>query len=329
MDDLTPQPVMKRLIIATRESRLAWWQAQHVQALLCEQGHQVSLLGMTTQGDQIQDRPLSQVGGKSLFVKELEMALQEGHADLAVHSLKDVPMTLPTGMTLACVMQRDDPLDAWVSPRYATLNDLPDGAVVGTSSLRRMVMLRALRPDLHIEPLRGNVDTRLRKLDEGALDGIVLAAVGLKRLGLQARIREVFEPQRMLPAAAQGALGIEVRSDRTDVVDALIPLAHHATWLAVAAERALVRALGAGCSAPLAAFATFSTFQQDVLTLDAVWGDPEGLVDLVRVQQSATVTARASAEALGHSTAHLLRLRVLAEGGILPDMPNVPDDPVL
>ena len=320
---------MKRLIIATRESRLAWWQAQHVQALLCEQGHRVSLLGMTTQGDQIQDRPLSQVGGKSLFVKELEMALQEGHADLAVHSLKDVPMTLPRGMTLACVMQRDDPLDAWVSPRYATLNDLPSGAVVGTSSLRRMVMLRALRPDLQIEPLRGNVDTRLRKLDEGVFDGIVLAAVGLNRLGLQARIREVFEPQRMLPAAAQGALGIEVRCDRTDVMDALIPLAHHATWLAVAAERALIRALGAGCSAPLAAFATFSTFQQDVLTLDAVWGDPEGLVDLVRVQQSATVTAQASAEALGHSTAHLLRLRVLAEGGILPDMPNVPDDPVL
>jgi hydroxymethylbilane synthase len=323
MDDLTPQPVMKRLIIATRESRLAWWQAQHVQALLCEQGHQVSLLGMTTQGDQIQDRPLSQVGGKSLFVKELEMALKEGHADLAVHSLKDVPMTLPTGMTLACVMQRDDPLDAWVSPRYATLNDLPNGAVVGTSSLRRMVMLRALRPDLHIEPLRGNVDTRLRKLDDGALDGIVLAAVGLKRLGLQARIREVFEPQRMLPAAAQGALGIEVRCDRTDVMDALTPLAHHATWLVVAAERALVRALGAGCSAPLAAFATF---QQDVLTLDAVWGDPEGFVDLVRVQQSATVTAQASAEALGQSTAQMLRLRVLEEGGILPD---VPDDPIL
>ncbi len=304
-----------RLIIATRESRLAWWQAQHVQTLLRQQGHEVSLLGMTTQGDKLQDRPLSQVGGKSLFVKELETALDNGHADLAVHSLKDVPMTLPVGMTLACVMQRDDPHDAWVSPHHATLDDCPRGAVVGTSSLRRMVMLHALRPDLNIEPLRGNLDTRLYKLDDGVFDAIVLAAAGLKRLGLQARIREVFGPERMLPAAAQGALGIEVRSDRTDVIKALQPLAHHNTALAVTAERAVIRALGAGCSAPLAAYATL---QQDVLTLDAAWGDSEGLANLVRVQQFTTVINPVGAEALGQSTANMLRLGVLAAGGVLP-----------
>ena len=165
-----------KLTIATRESRLALWQAEHVQALLRQKGHQVELLGMTTQGDQILDRSLSKVGGKGLFVKELEVALEQGHADLAVHSLKDVPMDLPPGFALAGVMEREDPRDAWVSPDYARLEDLPIGAVVGTSSLRRTVLLRSLRPDLHIEPLRGNLDTRLRKLDEGQYAGIILAA---------------------------------------------------------------------------------------------------------------------------------------------------------
>jgi hydroxymethylbilane synthase len=194
------------LTIATRESRLAMWQAHHVKALLEQLGHRVSLLGMTTQGDQILDRSLSKVGGKGLFVKELEVALEEGRANLAVHSLKDVPMDLPQGFDLACVMAREDPRDAWVSSTYAHLKDLPQGAVVGTSSLRRTVLLRALRPDLKIEPLRGNLDTRLRKLDEGQYDGIVLAAAGLKRLGLQARIRHIFDTAEMLPAAGQGAL---------------------------------------------------------------------------------------------------------------------------
>ena len=194
---------------ATRESRLALWQAEHVKALLEEQGHNVTLLGMTTKGDQILDRSLSKVGGKGLFVKELEVALEDGHADLAVHSLKDVPMELPDGFSLACVMEREDPRDAWVSGRYASLSDLPQGAVVGTSSLRRMALLRALRPDLKIEPLRGNLDTRLKKLDDGLYDGIVLAAAGLKRLGLGDRIRAVFEPEQMLPAAGQGALGVK------------------------------------------------------------------------------------------------------------------------
>src|SRR5437868_615051 len=207
-----------KIIIATRESRLALWQAEHVRDLLVQRfGAQVELLGMTTRGDQILDRTLSKVGGKGLFVKELETALEEGRANLAVHSLKDVPMDLPAGFELAAVLEREDPRDAFVSNQYASLADLPQGARVGTSSLRRVVQLRALRPDLRIEPLRGNLDTRLRKLDEGQHDAIVLAAAGLKRLGLESRIRECFEPDTMLPAAGQGALGIEVRSDRADL----------------------------------------------------------------------------------------------------------------
>ena len=181
------------LTIATRESRLALWQAHHLQDLLQARGCQISILGMTTQGDQILDRSLSKVGGKGLFVKELEVALAEGRADIAVHSLKDVPMDMPEGFELACVMEREDPRDAWVSSHYPTLMDLPQGAVVGTSSLRRTVLLRALRPDLKIEPLRGNLDTRLRKLDEGQYAGIILAAAGLKRLKMTERIRHIFE----------------------------------------------------------------------------------------------------------------------------------------
>ncbi|MCF8211892.1 MAG: hydroxymethylbilane synthase, partial [Rhodoferax sp.] len=226
---------LQHLTIATRESRLALWQAEHVKALLQDLGHEVTLLGMTTQGDQILDRALSKVGGKGLFVKELEVALEQGAADLAVHSLKDVPMELPAGFTLACVLEREDPRDAWVSNVYATLDDLPQGAVVGTSSLRRMALLRAIRPDLKIEPLRGNLDTRLKKLDDGLYDGIVLAAAGLKRLGLKDRIRATFAPTQMLPAAGQGALGIEVRSERVDVTAALAHLRHQPTWLAVSA----------------------------------------------------------------------------------------------
>src|SRR4051794_21129957 len=202
---------MTTTIIATRESRLALWQAGHVQALLQDRfGLQVELLPMTTRGDQILDRALSKVGGKGLFVKELENALADGRAHLAVHSLKDVPMDLPPGFALAAVLAREDPRDAFVSTRHGSLAELPQGATVGPSSLRRVVQLRALRPDLRIEPLRGNLDTRLRKLDEGQYDAIVLAAAGLMRLGLASRIRQRFEPQQMLPAAGQGALGIEV-----------------------------------------------------------------------------------------------------------------------
>jgi hydroxymethylbilane synthase len=307
---------MSNLTIATRESRLALWQAEHVMALLKQRGHAVNLLGMTTKGDQIQDRSLSKVGGKGLFVKELEVAIEEGRADLAVHSLKDVPMELPEGFELACVIEREDPRDAFVSSKYDSLANLPQGAVVGTSSLRRMALLRALRPDLVIEPLRGNLDTRLRKLDEGLYDGIVLAAAGLKRLGLSERIRVCFEPHEMLPAAGQGALGIEVRSNRQDVIHALTPLAHQTTWLAVSAERAVSRAMGGSCSMPLAAYATLNG---DMLTIDAAWGDPAGVLPLENVRMSGTVTDVASATALGTQAAIDLRARVVAKGGVVPN----------
>ena len=292
------------LTIATRESRLALWQAEHVQALLRQQGHQVNLLGMTTQGDQILDRSLSKVGGKGLFVKELEVALEQGHADLAVHSLKDVPMDLPDGFELVGVMEREDPRDAWVSSQYARLEDLPQGAVVGTSSLRRTVLLRALRPDLKIEPLRGNLDTRLRKLDEGQYAGIVLAAAGLKRLGLSQRIRHIFITDQMLPAAGQGALGLEIRSGRPELVQALSFLAHQQTWLAVAAERAVSRAMGGSCSMPLAAHAEL---KGDRLQIRAAWGDPQETAPLVRAQAEGAVRSLHDAEALGEAVARHLR----------------------
>ncbi|HEX7384876.1 MAG TPA: hydroxymethylbilane synthase, partial [Burkholderiaceae bacterium] len=246
------------VVIATRESRLALWQAEHVKALLeARFGLAVELLGLTTRGDQILDRTLSKVGGKGLFVKELEAALEDGRADLAVHSLKDVPMDLPPGFELAAVLEREDPRDAFVSPRFASLDELPAGAKVGTSSLRRQVQLVALRPDLVIEPLRGNLDTRLRKLDAGGYDAIVLAAAGLKRLGLGERIRSLFDPARMIPCAGQGALGIEVRSDALALRERLAALTHAPTWLAVQAERAVSRALGGRCSMPLAAHAVW------------------------------------------------------------------------
>ncbi|HEY0953108.1 MAG TPA: hydroxymethylbilane synthase, partial [Roseateles sp.] len=233
------------ITIATRESRLALWQAEHVQArLVNELGLMATLLGMTTRGDQILDRTLSKIGGKGLFVKELEAALAEGRAQLAVHSLKDVPMELPEGFALAAVLEREDPRDAFVSNDYASLAELPQGAVVGSSSLRRVTQLLSLRPDLRVEPLRGNLDTRLRKLDEGGYHAIVLAAAGLKRLGLASRIRGHFEIDQMLPCAGQGALGIEIRADDAALAAALARLAHTPTLLACEAERAVSRALG-------------------------------------------------------------------------------------
>lgn len=316
---------MKNAVIATRESRLALWQAGYVKALLESRlGWCVDLLGMTTEGDQILDRALSKVGGKGLFVKELEVALAEGRADLAVHSLKDVPMDLPDGFALACVLEREDPRDAFVSNAYASLADLPPGAVVGTSSLRRLVQLKALRTDIVIQPLRGNLDTRLRKLDEGQYHAIVLAAAGLRRLGLAARIRSTFAPADMLPAAGQGALGIEVRSERADLIEALAALAHQPTWLAVTAERTVSRAMGGSCSMPLAAFVADSVQgatqegSRDIMQLNAAWGDPASAeppsaspgvppTPLVRVQQSAVVRSIAEAEALGEAVAAQLR----------------------
>ncbi|MBC7445822.1 MAG: hydroxymethylbilane synthase [Polaromonas sp.] len=293
------------------------WQAGHVKALLeARLGWQVELLGMTTLGDQILDRSLSKIGGKGLFVKELEVALSEGRADLAVHSLKDVPMDLPAGFALACVLARENPHDAFVSNQFSSLAALPQGAVVGTSSLRRLVLLKALRPDLTIEPLRGNLDTRLRKLDEGQYDAIVLAAAGLLRLDLASRIRHTFAPADMLPAAGQGALGIEVRADRTDLIEALATLADPPTWLAVTAERTVSRAMGGSCSMPLAAFVTAG--RHGALQLNAAWGDPATAnapggalaappAPLVRAQLDALVHTFAQAEALGEAVAAQLR----------------------
>ncbi|MFZ2297401.1 MAG: hydroxymethylbilane synthase [Burkholderiales bacterium RIFCSPLOWO2_12_FULL_64_99] len=298
-------------VIATRESRLALWQAEHVQSLLQARfGRAVTLLGMTTKGDQILDRALSKVGGKGLFVKELEVALEEGRADLAVHSLKDVPMELPDGFVLAAVLEREDPRDAFVSNHHANLDALPQGAVVGTSSLRRMVQLRAHRPDLKIEPLRGNLDTRLRKLDEGQYDAIILAAAGLKRLGLADRIREHIDTTVMLPAAGQGALGLEIRSNHAELTDALATLAHTPTWLATLAERGVSRAMGGSCSMPLAAFAEWQPGPSDdsepVLVLRALLGHPEQPF-LVQASTSGRPHTADEADALGRQIAAQLQ----------------------
>jgi hydroxymethylbilane synthase len=268
---------------------------------------------MTTRGDQILDRALSKVGGKGLFVKELETALEEGRADLAVHSLKDVPMELPPGFALAAVLEREDPRDAWVSPHVAHWQDLPAGARVGTSSLRRVVQLRAWRPDLVIEPLRGNLGTRLRKLDEGHYDGIVLAAAGLKRLGLSDRIRSVWAADAMIPCAGQGALGIEVRSQDTDLLTAFSALTHGPTWLAVLTERAVSRALGGSCSVPLAAHAQFDPSRPGVMVLEAALGHPvDPTAPLLRGKWEAPVAEDAQAEALGWQAAQALQ----AQGGL-------------
>jgi hydroxymethylbilane synthase len=296
----------EHVVIATRESRLALWQAEHVQAELRQRfGASVELLGMTTRGDQILDRALSKVGGKGLFVKELETALEEGRARLAVHSLKDVPMDLPPGFALAAIWEREDPRDAFVSPRYASLDALPQGAVVGTSSLRRVVQLLARRPDLRIEPLRGNLDTRLRKLDEGGFDAIVLAAAGLKRLGLAARIRAAFEPAQMIPAAGQGALGLEVREDDHALRAMLAQTIHWPTFLAAHAERAVSRALGGSCSMPLAAHAVWDG---TALVLDAALGHAtEFTRPLLTTRVQAAVADEPAARALGERAAAALR----------------------
>ena len=292
-------------LIATRESRLALWQAEHVRALLMQRfGMPVELLGMTTRGDQILDRSLSKVGGKGLFVKELETALEEGRAQLAVHSLKDVPMDLPDGFELAAVLEREDARDAFVSTGFKTLAELPQGATVGTSSLRRVVQLLSVRPDLDVQPLRGNLDTRLRKLDAGGYHAIVLAAAGLKRLGLAARIASVFEPDAMLPCAGQGALGIEVRSDAMALRAQLAELTHRPTWLAVQAERAVSRALGGSCSMPLAAHATWAG---DTLTLNVALGHAlMPASSLLRASQQAPVQTDEQARALGEAAAQSL-----------------------
>lgn len=247
----------RKLIIASRESALAMWQAHHIQARLqaLYPDASVEILGMTTTGDQILDSPLARIGGKGLFVKELEQALADGRADLAVHSMKDVPMNLPEGFALAATGEREDPRDAFVSVRYQRLVDLPQGSVVGTSSLRRQSQLQARFPHLKIESLRGNLQTRLRKLDEGQYAAIILAAAGLKRLGLEDRITQLISPENSIPAVGQGALGIEIRADRDDMRALLQPLNHTDTAACVEAERAMSRALAGSCTVPLGAYA--------------------------------------------------------------------------
>jgi hydroxymethylbilane synthase len=251
------QPAPERIVIATRESRLALWQAEHVRDRLqaLYPACRVELLGMTTRGDQILDRPLAKVGGKGLFVKELETALLDGSADIAVHSMKDVPMTMEPAFALVAISARENPLDAIVSNKFASLDEIPPGGVVGTSSLRRESQLRARYPYLAVTSLRGNLDTRLRKLDEGQYDAIILAAAGLTRLGLAARIRAVLPAESSLPAAGQGALGIEALAARPEVAAWMEPLNDAASAACVRAERAVSRALAGSCEVPLGAFA--------------------------------------------------------------------------
>ena len=266
---------MQTLTIASRESALAMWQAEHIRDRL-QRLHPdctVSILGMTTRGDQILDVTLSKVGGKGLFVKELEIALDEGRADLAVHSMKDVPMDLPDGFELAVIGEREDPRDAFVSNRFAHLSDLPPGSRVGTSSLRREAQLRARYPHLTVLPLRGNVGTRLRKLDEDQFDAILLAAAGLKRLGLGARIRSLLSVADSIPAAGQGALGIEIRSGQPQLAALLAPLNHAETAACVRAERQVSRVLGGSCQVPLGAYAVL---QGESLVIHGFVARPDG-----------------------------------------------------
>lgn len=292
------------LVIASRESRLAMWQAEHVRDALhklypfCD----LRILGMTTRGDQILDRTLSKEGGKGLFVKELENALADGRADLAVHSLKDVPMDLPDGFALAAVLEREDPRDAFISNDYTDLAALPAGSVVGTASLRREAMLRTRYPHLVVQPLRGNLDTRLAKLDRGDYAAIILAAAGLKRLGLAARIRSLIDIDDSLPLAGQGALVIEIRADRPELAGSLAPLDHRPTALAVQAERAVSRALGGSCDVPLAAHAHW---RGDALHLSGRVSMPDGSRSAA-ADAASQVTDVAGALALGRTVADLL-----------------------
>jgi hydroxymethylbilane synthase len=300
-----PQIAPAKLVIASRESALAMWQAEHIRDRLRALYPQtdVSILGMTTQGDQILDVTLSKIGGKGLFVKELETALENGSADIAVHSLKDVPMNLPEGFVLACIGEREDPRDAFISNHFSGLAELPPGSVVGTSSLRRESQLRARFPHLDIQPLRGNVQTRLRKLDEDQYAAIILAAAGLKRLGLGARIRAVISSEDSLPAVGQGALGIETRADRPDLVKLLSPIHHPDTAACVLAERAMSRALSGSCQVPLGGFAEVQGKQ---LRMRGFVATPDGQL-LLRAEQIGNVD---QPEALGNAVAQAL----LAQG---------------
>jgi hydroxymethylbilane synthase len=293
---------MKKLVIATRRSRLALWQAQHIAGRLqaAHAGLCVELLPMSTRGDELIDRRLDQAGGKGLFVKELESAMAEGRAHLAVHSMKDVPADLPPGFLLAAISEREDPRDALVSSRYQSLAQMPDGATVGTSSLRRQAQIVERHPGLEVRLLRGNVDTRLAKLDRGEYDAVVLAAAGLTRLGLEARITARLEAEEMLPAPGQGALGIECLASSADIVALLAPLADAASAACVRAERTVSRALGGSCTLPLAAFAQMAGKR---LQLRALVASSDGK----RVVRSELEADAADPEALGNQVAQDLR----------------------
>ncbi len=306
---------LQRIVIASRESRLALWQAEHVRALLASRhpGLAVEILGMTTRGDRILDVTLSKIGGKGLFVKELEAAMAEGRADFAVHSAKDVPMELPEGFVLPAIMAREDPRDAFVSVRHASLADLPAGAVVGTSSLRREAQLRERFPHLAIQPLRGNLDTRLAKLDRGEYAGIVLAVAGLRRLGLGDRIREILSPEASLPAAGQGALAIECRADQPEVAALLASLGDADTGDCVRAERAVSKALGGSCQLPLGAHAVIQGGELHVRGLVA---SPDGR----RIARAEVRGARTDPEGAGRALADALLGRGAAE--ILASLPQ-------
>ncbi len=297
-------PAPRRLVIASRESRLALWQANHVRDRLAQlyPDCTVEILGMTTRGDRVLDRSLSKIGGKGLFVKELETALEEGRADLAVHSAKDVPMALPEGFALAAILEREDPRDCLVSARFENLEALRQGARVGSSSLRREAQLRERFPALSVLAVRGNVETRLAKLDRGEFDALLLAAAGLKRLGLGERIRSLIEPEVSLPAPGQGALAIECRSEREDMRLLLSPLHHAPSAACVAAERALSRALAGSCQVPLAAYATVEAGR---LRLRALVALPDGS----RVVRGELEGAPGDAESLGDRLAATLRER--------------------
>lgn len=288
----------EKLVIATRASRLALWQAEHVRACLAALYPKcvISLLTLSTRGDQILDRSLSKIGGKGLFIKELETALLDGRADLAAHSLKDVPVDMPVQFALPVVMPRGDFHDALVSNQFGALSELPDGAVVGTSSLRREAQIRARYPKLQVKPLRGNVETRLAKLDRGDYCAIVLAAAGLKRLGLADRIRTPLAVEDSLPAAGQGAIGIETLANRTDVMGWLAPLSCADTTACALAERAVSRVLGGSCQVPLAAFAQV---EADTITVKGLVAQPDGSV-VMRAQASGSVS---QAQQLGERVA--------------------------
>lgn len=291
------------LRIATRKSQLALWQTEHVAAQLraLDPGVRVELVPLSTRGDEVLDRSLAAIGGKGLFLKELELALERGEADLAVHSLKDVPVELDPGFELAAILPREDPADAFVSNHYANLDALPIGAVVGTSSLRRLAQLKARRPDLQIRDLRGNVNTRLAKLDDGQYDAIVLAVAGLKRLGMGARIRDRLLPPDWLPAAAQGAICIEIRSEAAAVAALVRQLHDEDTHARILAERAMNRALGGSCQVPIAALAER---QGDRLQLQGLVGNADGV--LIRADASGPAEAP---EALGERVADMLNAR--------------------